>query len=225
MNAENHRDADGKEIALEPRHADGAKLASPSAARNKDIVLGAFQKYMPTSGMILEIAAGTGEHGAHIVKALPEITWLPADIDERSRESISAYGDEIEDGRLKFPVRLDVSAHNWWASEDIIGKVAGVVCINMIHITPFECAEGLFRGADAILKPGERLFLYGPFSRSGEMAESNRAFDADLKSRDPRWGVRDLDDEIIPLATKHAFHLAASEDVPANNMVVVFEKS
>ena len=124
---------------------------------------------------------------------------------------------------MRLPVPLDVTMHGWWDSEDI-PQIDGLVSINMIHIAPFAACEGLFRGGEALLQVGERLFLYGPFSREGKMAESNQQFDADLKRRDPAWGVRDLDTDLCPLARQHAFHLIAAEDVPANNMIVVFER-
>ena len=224
MTENNQRGADGKELALEERTATGAKLSSPSVARNRDVILDAFRKHMPNRGLILEIGSGTGEHGAHICAALPEIAWKPSDIDEASRASIEAYGDDFEDGRLRLPMSIDVSQYGWWDTPDIT-DIKGMVSINMIHISPFVACEGLFRGAAALLQVSERLFLYGPFSRHGEMVESNQRFNEDLKRRDSAWGVRDLDDEIIPLATRHAFHLIAAEEVPANNMVVVFEKA
>ena len=223
MTENNQRGADGKEIALEARTASGAKLSSPSVARNRDVILDAFRKYMPNKGLMLEIGSGTGEHAAHICGALPGIEWQPSDIDEASRASIEAYGDDFKDGRMRLPMAIDVTQYGWWDTPDI-SAICGMVSINMIHIAPFAATEGLLRGAAALLQPGERLFLYGPFSRNSEMVESNQRFNEDLKRRDPAWGVRDLDDEIIPLATRHAFHLAAAEDVPANNMVVVLEK-
>lgn len=221
---ENHpRNPDGTEIALEPREGESAKLTSPSAGRNKDVILDAFKRLMPQKGIILELASGTGQHGAHIVAALPDITWLPSDPDEGSRASIEAYGEDFEDGRLRLPFNINVQDYGWWDTPDI-DNIDGIVCINLLHISPYEVTEGLFRGAAALLQAGERMFLYGPFSRKGEMAESNRAFDADLKRRDPEWGVKDLDEQIIPLASHHALHLVTAEDVAANNMVVVFEK-
>ncbi|RFB04756.1 DUF938 domain-containing protein [Parvularcula marina] len=223
MTHEHHSGSNGKQIALEERMAHGAKLTSPSVARNRDVILEAFRKHMPTNGLILEIASGTGEHGAYLTKALPDLIWQPSDPDENSRVSITAYGEDISGGRLHLPFSIDVTEYGWWDSPDI-GNIDGMVSINMTHITHFNATEGLFRGAAALLKPGERLFFYGPYSINGEMAESNRAFDADLKRRDPEWGVRDLEAQILPLAHNHAFHLIAAEHVPANNMVVVFEK-
>lgn len=223
MTEKNQRGPDGQEIALEARETDAGKLYSPSAARNKQIILDAFTAYMPNKGLILEVGSGTGEHGAHIAAGLPDIEWQPSDPDPRSRESITAWGEDIPDGRMRLPLDLNVITHGWWEDEGI-GVIDGLVSINMIHISPFTATEGLFRGANALLTPGERLFFYGPFSRGGEMVDSNRQFNEDLKRRDPEWGVRDLDKEIRPLAANYTFHMADLEDVPANNMVVVFER-
>lgn len=223
MTEDNRRGADGNEIALEADRQDGAKRHSPSVARNREPILAAFRKYMPQTGLFLEIASGTGEHGAYISSEMPEIEWLPSDPDEACRESIAAWGEDVPGGRMRLPLAINVMDYGWWDSEDITG-VNGMVCINMLHITPIEAAQGLFRGAAGILAVGQRLFLYGPFSRKGEMVESNSRFDADLKRRNANWGVRDLEDEIVPLGSHHALHLVAVEEMPANNLVVVFEK-
>lgn len=224
MTTRNQRGADGKEIALEARENTGFKLTSPSVARNRDVILEAFERHIPLKGRILEIASGTGEHGAYITEAFSELCWQPSDPDEASRKSIMAWGDDIGRERFYPPLHLDVTTENWWQTEGLSKNFDGIICINMIHIAPFTAVEGLFRGACELLEKGGKLFFYGPFSRRGEMAESNHRFDADLKRRDTQWGVRDLDLEIQPLATRFVFNLVSEENVPANNMVVLFEK-
>ena len=99
-----------------------------------------------------------------------------------------------------------------------------MVCINMIHISPFAATEGLLRGAGRLLKPGGHLFLYGPYARNGEIAASNAAFSENLKSRDPAWGVRDLDRDIVPLAAEAGLRLKEVIAMPANNFSVIFER-
>jgi hypothetical protein len=211
-----------KEIALEQRKAEAERLYSPSAARNKDPIAQVFGRTMPKEGLILEIASGTGEHGAHLCAAFPSLRWQPSDPDPASRASQAGWAQTVPDGRMRQPLALDVTEPGWW--EALSEPPSGMVCINMIHIAPPAAMEGLFTGAGALLAPGQRLFLYGPFSRRGAMAPGNQSFDASLKSRDPSWGVRDLDDQVQPLAARFALHLQEVAEMPANNLSVVFEK-
>ncbi len=212
----------GRPVALETRSgaADGRQF-SPSTARNKDAVRAAFLAHMPMSGNLLEIASGTGEHGAHITQAAPELSWTYSDLDSAGRASQSAWIAHLGGRPLRGPYELDTRKPDWGASESS-APYDGMFCANMIHIAPFEAAIGLFAGAARLLRPGGRLMLYGPFARSGKIAASNAQFSADLKRRDGDWGVRDLDLEILPLASKNRLKLAAVIDMPANNSSVVF---
>ncbi len=220
--SENQKGADGREIALEAREAAGARLHSPSAARNRDPIRDVFLATMPRKGVILEIGSGTGEHAAHIAAALPEIRWLPGDPDPASRASIAAWTAHLGLVNIDPPHAADVMTAGWEAA---FPALDGVVSINMIHIAPFEAAQGLVAGAGRLLKPGGRLFLYGPFSRNAaHAAPSNDAFDASLKSRDARWGVRDLEQEIAPLAARAGLSLLKVAEMPANNLSVIFHK-
>lgn len=212
-----------KETALEDRGEDGARLFSPSAARNRDAIRDAFLKYLPETGAVLEIGSGTGEHAVHIARAAPGLSWFTSDPDAAARASIAAHIDAAALGNLEGPLALDVAQDNWHAP--LKAPLGAVVSINMIHIAPFEAAKGLFAGASALLRPGGRLVMYGPFSQGGvHSAPSNEAFDASLKARDPRWGVRDLEHDLAPLAQEHAFALRAIVQMPASNFTVVFEK-
>lgn len=211
-----------KEIALETRSSEEARLFSPSAARNRDPIKIAFLAHMPGAGTIVEIGSGTGEHVAHLAAATPDAYWRPGDPDAASRASIAAWTAHLALGNIAAPHAADVAKDGW---EKEFASADGVLSINMIHIAPFKAAKGLFSGAGKLLKPGGRLFLYGPFSRNGvHTAPSNAEFDASLKARDARWGVRDLDREIIPLAKAAGFALAAVVPMPANNLSVVFTK-
>ena len=211
-----------KEIALEARAAKAARLLSPSAARNRDPIRDVFLKYMPRAGTVIEIASGTGEHVAHLAAAVAGLRFLPGDPDNASRASIAAWTAELGLTNIDPPHAADVSIDDW---HQAFNPCEGIVSINMVHIAPFEAARGLFAGAGALLKEGGRLFLYGPFSRNGvHAASSNEAFDASLKSRDPRWSVRDLDLEIMPLAAKASLSLIAIEKMPASNLSVIFER-
>lgn len=211
------------EIALEARETSGARLFSPSAARNREAIFDAFLAHMPRAGTVLEIGSGTGEHAVHIAAHLPELTWLPGDPDETSRASIAAWVAHMGLANIRPPHAIDVTVDGW--TQGVPRPLAAVVSINMIHIAPFAAAEGLIAGAGEILREGGRLFLYGPFSRNGKhTAPSNAAFDASLKARDPRWGVRDLENDIVPLAEKAGLALEAAVPMPANNFTVIFTR-
>lgn len=210
------------EIALEARRREDQRLFSPSAARNRDAIRDAFLKTMPDRGVILEIGSGTGEHAVHIAAAAPALIWRPGDPDAGSRASIAAWTQHLELSNIAAPHAIDVTAENWDREQ---GPFAGVVSINMIHIAPFAAAEGLVAGAGRVLAPEGKLFLYGPFVRNGaHTAPSNADFDASLKSRDARWGVRDLDRDIVPIAARAGLCVEAIIAMPANNLSVVFRK-
>jgi SAM-dependent methyltransferase len=213
---------DSSTIALEERASKERRLFSPSAARNRDPIRDAFLSTMPRTGVILEIGSGTGEHAVHIAAAAPDLRWRPGDPDEASRASIAAWTEHLRLTNVAPPHALDVTAPGW---DEGLAPVDGAVSINMIHIAPFEAARGLVEGAAHLLRPGGRLFLYGPFARNGaHTAPSNADFDASLKARDTRWGVRDLDLEILPLAVAAGFALDAVIEMPANNLSVVFTR-
>ena len=215
--------ADRKPVALEPRAdgGDGRRFA-PSTARNRDPIRDVFAAEGLTAGDVLEIASGTGEHGAFLTEAFPELHWTYSDIDPEGRLSQQAWRQAAAHDRLSGPLIIDASADNW-------GEVEGkdwdvIVSINMVHISPFEATEGLLRGAGRLLKPGGHLFLYGPYARLGEIAPSNAAFSENLKSRDPSWGVRDLDRDLLPLASAAGLRLETVLEMPANNLSVIFRR-
>lgn len=213
-----------KEIALEARETAGEQLFSPSVARNRGPIRKVFLKTMPAKGKILEIGGGTGEHAVYLAAALPDVEWITGDPDPASRGSIAAWIAESGLPNLSGPHAIDVAESAWGLENE--GPFDGIVSINMIHIAPFEAAEGLFAGAGRLLKKGGRLFLYGPFSRNGaHTAPSNEAFDASLKSRDSRWGVRDLEQDVAPLAQKNSLVQETVVEMPANNFSVVFRKA
>lgn len=194
---------------------------SPAAARNREPIAAAVVEHMPHHGTILEVASGTGEHVVHLARVLPQVRWLPGDPDPESRRSISAWIARSGLTNIAAPHATDVTAERWPVEDD--APFDGIVCINMIHIAPLEAAAGLFAGAGRLLGPQGRLFLYGPFSRHGRhTAPSNAAFDASLRARDRRWGVRDLEAEVVPLAAHAGLRPTQVLSMPANNLVVLF---
>ncbi|WP_084400047.1 DUF938 domain-containing protein [Henriciella aquimarina] len=215
----------GKSVALEQRNTgvDGRRF-SPSVARNAGPIGDVFAAHMPLEGRVLEIASGTGEHGALMVERFPGLAWIYSDIDDMSRASQAAWVQHAgADRRLSGPLEIDASQPGWGEIETA-PPLEAIFCTNMVHIAPFAAAEGLIAGAGRRLAPGGKLFLYGPFAREGEIAPSNARFSEDLKRRDPSWGVRDLDRDILPLAAAAGLSLETVVDMPANNLSVIFRK-
>lgn len=193
------------------------KRTAPAAARNRDPILTVLREVLPAGARVLEIASGSGEHAVHFATHLP-VTWQPSDLDADARASIAVWRDEAALPNLLAPIALDVVGE--WSAD-----VDAIVCINMIHIAPWEACVGLFRGAARVLPPAGVLFLYGPFRHGGTFtAPSNAEFDASLRARDPRWGVRDLD-EVTALATSLGYSRERVVAMPANNHSVVFRKA
>jgi len=204
--------------------ASGQKLADgrwfiASAERNRGPILAVLQRTLPRSGLVLEIASGTGQHVVHFAKALPALVWQPSDPDPAFRESIRLWVHGENLGNVRAPIELDVCSLPW-----PVGQADAILCINMIHVAPWAAVEALFTGAMDAVIPGGLLFLYGPFRRFGShTSPSNEAFDAQLRTSDPAWGLRDLE-AVIRLAAAAGFELAEIVDMPANNFSVVLRK-
>jgi SAM-dependent methyltransferase len=195
-------------------------FSAPSTARNRDPILEALRPRLPDGARVLEIASGAGEHAIHVAAALPSITWTPTDPDERSLASIAAWREAAGLGNLLPPSRLDAMDEATWPA----GPYDALVCINMIHIAPWAATEGLMKLAGTRLVPGGRLFTYGPYREDGGFeAESNLAFDLDLKRRNPEWGIR-AREEVASLAERNGLTFEARLEMPANNLVLVFHK-
>lgn len=195
-------------------------LTAPAVARNRDAILAVLREVLPASGTVLEIASGSGEHAVHVAAALPGVDWLPSDPEPAARRSIAAHALRAGLGNIRPPLALDAAAAAW-----PVARVDGIVCINMIHIAPWAAAAGLMAGAGRVLSERGILFLYGPFREADRpFAESNAAFDASLRGRDPAWGVRDLD-AVAAEAARHGLDLIRRVAMPANNLSVIFERS
>ncbi|MEL6857875.1 MAG: DUF938 domain-containing protein [Pseudomonadota bacterium] len=224
-NADYQKAQSGQPLALEKRdQSEDGRRYSPSIGRNKDVVRAAVLDLLPSQGRILEIASGTGEHGAHITPIAEALNWTYSDIDPDSQASQIAWRNSVDHGRLSGPLTIDTTRANWGDAE-AQAPWDGMFCANMIHIAPIEAGQGLIAGAGRLLRPGGRLMLYGPFARNGEIASSNAQFSEDLKRRDPRWGVRDLELQILPRARQANLALVEVRAMPANNLSVVFEKA
>jgi SAM-dependent methyltransferase len=201
---------------MQDRNTD-ARLFSEAAQRNKGPILAVLQRTLPSTGLVLEIASGSGQHIAHFAAALPALQWQPSDPDARSRASIRAWirGEGL--ANVNEPVALDVRSVPW-----PVLRADALVCINMIHIAPWAATEALFAGAQRLLAAAAVLFLYGPYRRfDSHTAPSNAAFDAQLRATNPAWGVRDLE-RVVEVAAQARFELAEVVAMPANNFSVVF---
>jgi SAM-dependent methyltransferase len=196
-----------------------AVMTYPAPERNKGPILEILQRILPARGRVLEIASGTGQHIVHFAQGLPEVTWLPSDPEPDHRASIQARAAAAGLGNVAPPLELDVRQRPW-----PVQAIDAILCINMIHIAPWEATLALLAEAGRLLPADGLLYLYGPYRRDGrDTAPSNAAFDADLRRRNPEWGVRELEE-----VQRHAevAHLSLQETVamPANNLSVVFRR-
>ena len=190
---------------------------APAADRNKEPILDALRRVLPQRGFVVEIASGTGQHTAHFAAALPGLQWQPTEPDATYHDSIRAWTEDLPN--VKPPLALDVSARPW-----PVERADAILCINMIHISPWQSTLDLMDGAGAILPRGGVLFLYGPYKRNGShTAPSNEAFDADLRSRNATWGVRDME-AVSEVAAKNGLGFVEAVAMPANNFSVVLRK-
>ena len=195
------------------------RRTAPATLLNRDPILGVLRPLLPETGLVLELASGTGEHAVHFARHLPALRWQPSDPSPDARASITAWAAAERLADLLPPLDLDAASKDW-----PIARADAVVCINMIHISPWEATEGLMRGAGRVMSPGQPLYLYGPYRRPGRTLEpSNEAFDADLRRRDGRWGLRDLD-AVAACAEASGLALERVIEMPANNLSVIFRR-
>lgn len=195
-----------------------SRLHSPAAARNCRPILEVLKQRLPERARVLELASGSGEHALAFATAMPGWQWQPSDPAEPALASIAAWREAAALPNLAAPICLDVTAPGDWPQ----GPFDAVVAINLIHISPWAVAEALMVRAGERLVPGGVLYLYGPYRRGGaHTSASNAAFDADLRRRDPRWGVRDLE-AVAAEAERHGLALQRVAEMPANNLSVLF---
>jgi len=205
---------------FDPQPVPSGGLHAASTDRNRGPILDVLRRVLPPTGLVLEIASGTGEHTAFFAPALPALRWQPSDASAMYLDSIRAWSAASAADNIAPPVLIDVERRPW-----PVLHADAIVNINMIHISPWSATEALFQGAAMVLAASGVLFLYGPFKRDGQhTAESNQRFDERLRGEDPRWGVRDLG-EVENVAFSAGFQLAEIIPMPANNFSLVFRSA
>jgi hypothetical protein len=192
---------------------------APATLRNRDFILDVLRDVLPMTGVILEIASGSGEHVVHFARNLPSLVFQPSDPEPEALLSVAAWVKNAQVPNVRAPIVLDASQSPW-----PIGSADGIICINMVHISPWDATVGLITGAAATLPPRSPLYLYGPYKRKGfTTAPSNEAFDRNLRDRNPTWGLRDLE-TVTAIAQSVGFSVPTVTEMPANNLSVVFRR-
>ena len=190
---------------------------APATLRNRDAIVDALRDLLPDRGLVLEVASGSGEHAAYFAESFSDLTWQPSDPDAAGRVSIASWCAGIPN--IEPPLDIDAAAPIW-----PIDAADALLCINMVHISPWEATLGLLDGALRLLPPDGPLILYGPYRRADvPTAPSNEAFDHSLRERDPRWGLRDVAD-VTQAAQARGLRFARLIEMPANNLMLVYRK-
>jgi hypothetical protein len=196
----------------------GQRRSAPAALRNREAIAGVLAEWLPPRGLVVEVASGTGEHVVHFAERFPGLDWQPSDINDDALASIAAWHEESGLRNVRPPLRIDVMAPDW-----PIDRADALLSINMVHISPWDASLGLLDGARRLLSRGAPLILYGPWlSAEIDTADSNLAFDAQLKSVDPEWGLRHVE-TFAEAAAGRGFRHAATRPMPANNLMLKFE--
>ena len=196
------------------------KKHAPATQRNREAIAAVLMEELPASGTVLEVASGTGEHAVYFAACFPGLVWQPSDPSEEALASIRAWREEAGEKNLRVPLQIDAAGETW-----PVDQADAIVCINMVHISPWTASQGLFAGAAKLLPADAPLILYGPYLEAlVETAQSNLDFDASLKARNPQWGLRHLSD-MDQLAATYGFRRTARHAMPANNLTLVYRKS
>jgi SAM-dependent methyltransferase len=212
----------------QPIEPDG-RLDAAAFHRNHQPIWAVLQEFLDgKTGDVLEAGSGTGQHTVDFARRSPGITWWPSDLNEAHLKSIDAWRAHAQLTNIRAPLRVDLSDPAWCPEmhdRSGPGPLLAVFCANVIHIAPWRVAQGLFAGASRYLRPDGRLFLYGPFKRDGKhTALSNAVFDTSLREGNPEWGVRDIVD-VATLAASVGLNLIETAALPANNLILVFDRA
>ena len=195
--------------------AAGARRSAPAALRNREPIAEVLAEWLPPDGLVLEIASGTGEHAIYFAERFPELDWQPSDLHPDALASIEAWREASQLPNVRKPIVIDASVSGW-----PIDRADALLSINMVHISPWASALGLLAGSARVLGPGAPLILYGPWLKDDiDTAEGNLAFDADLRRRNPQWGLRRVED-FQDAAVERGFEPVTTRAMPANNLML-----
>lgn len=195
------------------------RRSAPAALRNREPIAEVLAEWLPKSGLVLEIASGTGEHSVFFAERFPYLDWQPSEANESALGSIAAWRREADLPNVREQLHLDTANFDW-----PVDRADAVLNINMVHISPWAASLGLLDGAARVLAPGAPLILYGPWLDGGPIVESNLAFDADLRRRNQEWGLRKVG-EFAASASERGLELVATRPMPANNLMLLFRRS
>ena len=199
--------------------ASEARRSAPAALRNREPIAEVLRDWLPESGLVLEIASGTGEHAVFFAERFPRLEWQPSDVHRDALSSIAGWRDEVRLPTVRAPLVIDAASEGW-----PIDRADAVLSINMVHISPWTSALGLIQGAARLLAPGAPLIMYGPWLKDDvPTAESNLAFDADLRMRDQEWGLRRVED-FAAAAARQGLRLEETRTMPANNLMLLLRR-
>jgi len=201
-------------------------LDAPAFHRNHEAIWSAIGPFLnERSGDILELGSGTGQHVTTFAAGAPQLTWWPSDIYPSHLASIEAWRRHTGLANVRAPQHIDLMDPAWTWTADERSQLMAMLCINVLHISPWQVSQNVFAGAGRFLRDGGRLFVYGPFRRDGEhTAPSNAAFDQKLRAENPKWGVRDVTD-LDRLARDAGLSAAELTPMPANNLVLAFTRA
>ena len=199
--------------------AEGARRSAPAAQRNREPIAEVLSDWLPLSGLVLEIASGSGEHAVYFAERFPALEWQPSDVHPAALQSIEAWRSAAVLPNLRAPMVIDAASPDW-----PIQRADAVLSINMVHISPWESALGLIEGAARLLGSAAPLILYGPWlSDRLPTAPSNLEFDADLKRRDPEWGLRSVE-KFADAAAAKGLEPVETRPMPANNLMLLLRR-
>ncbi len=197
----------------------GSRRSAPTALRNREPIAQILGEWLPRSGLVLEIASGTGEHVVHFAERFSALDWQPSDIHPDALASIEAWREEARLPNIRSPLVVDASSADW-----PIDRADAILSINMVHISPWTSALGLLDGAARLLAPGAPLILYGPWlSADRATARSNLDFDSELKARNPEWGLRHVED-FSSAAAERGLQFVDIRAMPANNSMLLLRR-
>lgn len=195
-----------------------AKPSAPACERNRDPILAVLRTQFADRRSVLEVGSGTGQHAVYFAAALPWLSWQCTDL-ATQLPGIRQWLDEARLPNTPPPLALDVCGP--WPT----GPYDAVFSANVLHIVGWPEVEAFFAGVGRVLDAAGVLVVYGPFNAGGTYTSaSNRDFDAWLKARDPRSGIRDIE-AVQALAAQAGLHAVDNMAMPANNRCLVWRRA